>query len=136
MATPSESRRSLLPHRQLSVSADMLIDSAQPLDPVIDLFICGNHQSRFEEAEAGHELAPLAGVLEPKSQPTIENVLSSDHPQDSKPLLRAMNLVAGLDVEHHGGRKTGRRGSPRMFEHRWPHRRDRAEGRNHRLPSN
>ena len=115
----------------------MLNDSEQPFDTVIDLSICEGRQRRMQESEIHHDRAPLAEVVrEPESQAPIDDSLSSNHPQSTKRLRQALGVATRMSMEHHGWKKTGKRSSLWVFEHRWPHLRDRAEGRNHLLRSN
>jgi len=48
---------------------------------------------------------------------------------------QAVGAATGVSMKHHGWKQTGERSSLWAFERRWPHLRDHAEGRNHRLPS-
>ena len=112
----------------------MLTDFNQPFDTVFDFSICEGRQRRVQESEIHHDRAEA--VREPESQAPIDDSFSSNHPQSTKRLRQAMGVVAQMSLEHHGWKKTGKRSSLWVFEHRWPHLRDRAEGRNHRLESN
>lgn len=56
------------------------------------------------------------------------------HPLGTKRSRQAMDVTTRVSMKHHGWRQTGTKSSLWAFEHRWPHRRDHAEGRNHRLP--
>ena len=115
----------------------MLNDPEQPFDTVLDFSICEGREQRMQESEIHHDRAPLAEVVrEPESESPIDDSLSSNHPQSTKRLRQALGVVARLSMEHHGWKETGKRSSLWVFEHRWPHLRDRAEGRNHRLQSN
>ena len=55
--------------------------------------------------------------------------------QNNKRLRQAAGVAVHMSLEHHGWKKTGKKNSLWAFEHRWPHLRDHAEGRNHRLES-
>jgi hypothetical protein len=130
-------RHDFLQNRQGSTFADVLTDREQPFDVVIDFSICEGRQRRMQESEIHHDRAPLAEVVrEPESQTPINDFFSSSHPQSTKRLRQALGVVARMSMEHHGWKETGKRSSLWVFEHRWPHLRDRAEGRNHRLQSN
>jgi hypothetical protein len=130
-------RHASLQDRQRRTFANVLTDLGRPFGAVIDFFICGGRQRRMRESEVHHDRAPLAGVVqEPESQSPIDHSLSSNHPHSAKRLRRAAGVAYHMSLEHHGWKKTGKRSSLWVFEHRWPHLRDRAEGRNHRLPSN
>lgn len=58
-------------------------------------------------------------------------VLLAKYPHGTKRSRQAMGVATGLRMEHHGWKQTGKKSSLWAFEHRWAHRRDRAEGRNH-----
>ena len=137
MPKPTITRHDFLQDRQGRTFADVLTDSEQPFDTVIDFSICEGRQRRMQESEIHHDRAPLAEVVqEPESQSSIDDSLSSDHPQSTKRLRQAVGVAVHMSMEHHGWKKTGKTSSLWVFEHRWPHLRDRAEGRNHRLESN
>ena len=88
-------------------------------DALLDFFICGGRPHPMQDSEPHHEEIPLA-----------------DFPHDTKQSRQAENVATRLSMEHHGWKQTGKTSSLWAFEHRWPHLRDHAEGRNHRLPSN
>jgi hypothetical protein len=130
-------RHNSLQDRQGRTIADVLNQPEQPFDTVLDFSICEGRERRMQESEIRHDRAPLAEVVrEPESQSPIDDALSSNHPQSTKRLRQAMGVVARLGMEHHGWKETGKTSSLWVFEHRWPHLRDHAEGRNHRLQSN
>ena len=112
-------RHASLQDRQRRTLADVLNDSKQPFDALRDFFLCGGRQLPMQDAETQHEQIPVA-----------------EHPYSTKRSRQAMDGAIGLRMEHHGWKQTGTKSSLWAFEHRWAHRRDRAEGRNHRLPSN
>ena len=56
-------------------------------------------------------------------------------PHGTKRSRQAVGVATCLSMKHHGWKQTGERSSLWAFERRWPHLRDHAEGRNHRLPS-
>jgi hypothetical protein len=84
-------------------------------DAILDFFICGGRQRPMLDSET----IPVA-----------------EHPHGTKRSRQAVGVAARLSMEHHGWKQTGTTSSLWAFEHRWPHLRDHAEGRNHRLPSN
>lgn len=135
---PIMSKRTIARHDfledRLGGIANMLTDSNQPFDAVIDFSICEGRQRSMQESEIQRDRAEVA--REPESQSPIDEALSSGHPQSTKGLRQAMGVVARLSMQHHGWKETGKTNSLWVFEHRWPHRRDRAEGRNHRLQGN
>jgi hypothetical protein len=76
----------------------------------------------------------LAGVVEEcGTQPPIDDILTSKHPHGTKRSRQAVVVSTRLRMKRHGWKQTGETSSLWVFEHRWPHLRDRAEGRNHRL---
>jgi hypothetical protein len=105
--------------RQHKSLADLLNNLKQPFDALRDFFICGGRQLSMQEIETRHEQIPVA-----------------EHPYATKRSRQAADDAARLSMEHHGWKQTGKKNSLWAFEHRWPHRRDHAEGRNHRLLSN
>ena len=116
--------------------ADVLNAPGQPFDAVLDFFICGGRQRPVQTRKTHHGRIPLAGVVrEIEAQSPINDLFSSKHPLGTKRSRQAMGVVTHLGLEHHGWKQTGERSSLWAFEHRWTHRRDHAEGRNHRLPT-
>ena len=113
--------------------AEAMNDSEQPFDTVQGFSICGGRQLAIQVSETHHELIPLA---EDEVQPPIDDLFYAEHPHGTKQSRQAVDLLAHLSLGHHGWKHTGKKSSLWAFEHRWPHRRDHAEGRNHRLPSN
>lgn len=137
MRKPTITRHDFLQDRQGSAFADVLNDSEQPSDAVIDFSICEGRQRRVQESAIHHDRAPLAEMVrEPESQSPINDFFCSNQPQSTKRLRQALGVAARLSMEHHGWKETGKRSSLWVFERRCPHLRDRAEGRNHRLQSN
>jgi hypothetical protein len=118
MSKLTKSRHDSLHGRQGRTVADILNDSVQPFDAVLDFFICGGRQRPMQDSETRHERIPLA-----------------EHPHGTKRSRQVVDGAARLSMEHHGWKQTGTKSSLWVFEHRWAHWRDRAEGRNHRLPS-
>lgn len=118
------------------MSAAVQTDLGQSSETVIDFFICRGRQCPVPEVEPNNDRAPLDGaVQEPELQPLTTESLATEHPQSAKRLRQAADAALHMRMEHHGWKKTGKKGSLWAFEHRWPHLRDHAEGRNHRLPS-
>ena len=135
MLKPTTTRRDLLQDRPRRISADVLNDPEQPFGAVIDLSICEGRQRPTQESEPHHDRPPLADA-EFESQPYVDECLPLDRPQSTKRSRQAMRVATRMSMEHHGWKQTGKRSSLWAFEHRWPHLRDRLEGRNHRLESN
>ena len=114
----------------------MLDEPERPFDAVLDFSICEGRQLPIQDSETHHERIPIAEVLrESEAQPPIEDFFPSKVPQGTKGSRQAVDVATQLSMERHGWKQTGEPSPFRTFEHRWPHRRDRAEGRNHRLPS-
>jgi hypothetical protein len=109
-------------------------DSLQ--DNVLDFFICGGRRRPMQDSKTHHKQLPLTGgVPDWEAVLPIADFLSSKHPHSTKRSRQAMGVAVHMGMEHHGWKQNGTRSSPWAFEHRWPHRRDHAEGRNHRLES-
>ena len=104
--------------RQRMTLADVLNNWKQPFDALRDFFLCGGRKLRMQESATHHEQIPVA-----------------EHPHSTKRSRQAMDGSARVSMEHHGWKQTGTKSPLWAFEHRWAHRRDPAEGRNHRLPS-
>jgi len=118
MLKMTTTRHDSLQGRQHKMVANVLNDTEQPFDTVIDLSICGGRQYPMQDIETHDEQIPLA-----------------EHPHGTKRSRQAADSATRLSMERHGWKQTGKTSSLWMFEHRWPHLRDRAEGRNHSLPS-
>lgn len=84
-------------------------------DVVLDLFICGGRR---------------------RSMPDSETIPVAELPYGTKRSRQAVDGATRLSMERHGWKQSGTKSSLWAFEHRWPHLRDHAEGRNHRLPTN
>jgi hypothetical protein len=121
-----------LQDRQGRNFSDVMSDSEQPFDTVHGFSICGGRQHLIQDSVT-HERIPL---VEGEAQPTIDHLFSSEHPQGTKQSRQAVDVSAHLSLQRQGWKHTGKKSSLGAFEHRWPHRRDHAECRNHRLPSN
>ena len=121
---------------QGGVFDDVLNNSEQPCDDVLDFFISEDRKRPMQDSETHHEPIPLAGaVSESEAQLPVDDLFSMDHPHETKLSRQAVGVAAHLGMEHHGWKQTGTKNSLFAFEHRSPHLRDHAEGRNHRLPS-
>lgn len=88
-------------------------------DAVLDFFICGGRQRPMHAFETCHEPLPVV-----------------ERSYGTKRSRQAVDDATRLTMKRHGWKQTGRTSSLWAFEHRWSHRRDRAEGRNHCLASN
>ncbi len=123
--------------RQGRIVADVLNVSMLPCDDALDFSICEGRQHSPLDSETHPEAIPLAvAVSESEAQPPIDDLFSLEHPHGTKLSRQAVGVVARVSMENHGWKQTGKKASAWAFEHRWPHLRDHAEGRNHRLPSN
>ena len=110
---------------------DLLNDSEQSFDGTLDFSICGGRQLPVEDAEIHPERTCLAGQEEPVAQPPTKDFFASEAPHGTKQSRQAVDVATQLSMERHGWKQTGEPNPLRVFEHRWPHMRDRAEGRNH-----
>lgn len=105
-------RKLFLQHRQGRTFADVVNDSEQPFDDVLEFFNDEPRQRRMEESELHHDRPPLAGVVrELESQPAIDQFLSAIHANRSKRLRQAIGVLVRIIMEGRGWRKTGRKGS-------------------------
>jgi hypothetical protein len=130
------SRQDSLQDRQPKSIAEILNGSQQSFETVLDFSICGGGRHAIHDADALPERAASAAVVQAsEADPAIDEFFSLKPPHGSKRSRKAVKVATHLSIEHHGSKETSTNGSPWVFEHRWPHRRDRAEGRNHRIPS-
>ena len=82
MAATSLTRNHFLEDRQGRTFADVLEDSEQPFDAVLEFFNDADRQRRMEESELHHNRPPLAGVVrELESVPAIDRFLATEHPR-------------------------------------------------------
>jgi hypothetical protein len=106
------SREEFLADRQGKTFADVVNDSEQPFDIVLEFFSDAGRQQRMEEAELHHDRAPLAGVVrELESQPAIDQLLSGAHVPRNTRFRQAIGVLVRLIMERRGWKKTGRKGS-------------------------
>ncbi len=105
-------RESFLKDKQGRTFADVLNDTNQPFDQVLEFFNLQSRQRRMEEAEIHHDRAPLAGVVrELEAQDSINTFLSGIHPRRTQRLRQAIGVLVRIIMESRGWRKTGRKGS-------------------------
>jgi hypothetical protein len=105
-------REDFLADRQGRTFADVLDDTEQPFDAVLEFFSHEDRQRRMEEAETHHDRPPLAGVVrELESLPAIDEFLCTKHPRRTKRLRQAIGVVVRIIMERLGWKKTGRKGS-------------------------
>ena len=92
--------------------ADVMKDSDQPFDAVLEFFNDPDRQRRMEESELHHDRSPLAGVVrELESQPDINAFLTQIHANRSKRFRQAIGVVVRIIMQSRGWKKTGRKGS-------------------------
>ena len=92
--------------------SDVVNDSDQPFDTVLEFFNDPNRQRRMEESELHHDRPPLCGVVrELESQPAIDRSLADTQTQRSKRLRQAVGVVIRIIMQARGWRTTGRKGS-------------------------
>jgi hypothetical protein len=105
-------RQDFLQDRQGRRFADVLNDSGQPFDAVLDFLSSEERQRRMQESEIHHDRPPLAGVVrELEMQPSIDDFLSSKHPRLTKRLRQAVGVAVRMIMERLGWKKTGKKGS-------------------------
>jgi hypothetical protein len=113
---------------------DLLNDSEQSSDGTLDFSICGGRQLPAHDAGIHPERPSLAGHEEPVAQLPTKDFFASEAPHGThgtKQSRQAVDVATQLSMERHGWKQTGEPSPLRVFEHRWPHMRDRSEGRNH-----
>ncbi|MGO9112074.1 MAG: hypothetical protein ACLP9L_22850 [Thermoguttaceae bacterium] len=127
-------RRDLLQNHQSKTIDNMLNDSEQSFDATLDFSICEGRKRPMQAFETHQERIPLADVVrDSEAQPPIEDFFPSNPTHDTKRSREAVDVATQLSMERHGWKQTGEKSPLWVFEHRSPHRRDHAEGRNHRL---
>jgi hypothetical protein len=105
-------RHDFLQDRQGRTFADVLNDSEQPFDAVLNFFKDENRQRRMEESEIHHDRPALAGVVrELESQPSLDEFLSSQPPHRTKRMRQAVGVVVRMIMERLGWKRTGKKGS-------------------------
>lgn len=105
-------RKEFLRDRQGRTFSDVLDDSGQPFDEVLEFFNDGERQRRMEESEIHHDRPALAGVIrEFESQPAIDRFLETQDPRRTQRLRQAVGVLVRLVMERRGWRKTGKKGS-------------------------
>jgi hypothetical protein len=105
-------RKDFLDDRQGRTFADVLNDSEQPFDDVLEFFNDKERQRRLEESEIHHDRPALAGVVrELESLESIDRFLGQQHPRRTKRLRQVVGVLVRMIMEGRGWRKTGRKGS-------------------------
>lgn len=112
MAKARVTRKDFLDDRQGKTFADVVNDSEQPFDVVIEFFNDASRQRRMEESELHHDRSPLAGVVrELESVPAIDQFLAGAHLRRNTRFRQAIGVLVRIIMERRGWRKTGRKGS-------------------------
>jgi hypothetical protein len=92
--------------------SDVVKDTDQPFEAVLEFFNNDSKQRRMVESEIHHDRPPLAGVIrELESHPAIDKILAELETQRSKRLRQAIGVVVRIIMESRGWQKTGRKGS-------------------------
>ena len=105
-------RKDFLDDRQGKTFADVVNDSEQPFDVVLEFFSDADRQRRMEESELHHDRPPLAGVVrELESQPDIDRFLAGVHIRRNTRFRQAIGVLVRIIMERRGWQKTGRKGS-------------------------
>ena len=105
-------RDDLLQDRQGKTFADVVNDSEQPFDVVLDFLNDAGRQRRMEESELHHDRAPLAGVVrELESLPAIDSFLAENRAHRNTRFRQAVGVLVRMIMERRGWCKTGRKGS-------------------------
>ena len=128
----NSTRHDFVQGRQAKSIAEMLNGSQESFETVLDFSICGGQHHAIHDSAAHPERTPLAAAVQAsEADPAIDEFFSLKPPHGSKRSRQAVKVATHLSMEHHGSKQASTNGSPWVFEHRWPHRRDHAEGRNH-----
>ncbi len=105
-------RDDFLEDSQGKTFSDVVNDSDQPFDSILEFFADSGRQRRMEESELHHERAPLAGVIrELESLPDINEFLGGAHAQRNTRFRQAIGVLVRMIMERRGWQKTGRKGS-------------------------
>src|SRR6185295_498955 len=106
------SRTDFLEDKQGKTFADVVSDSEQPFDKVLEFFDDEYRQRRMDEAELHHDRPPLAGVIrELEAQPDIDQFLAGTHSRRNTRFRQAIGVLVRMIMERRGWKKTGRKGS-------------------------
>jgi hypothetical protein len=112
MPAAAITRQQFSEDRQGRTFTDVLNDSGQPFDQVLEFFNSADRQRRMEESEVHHNRPPLAGVVrELESVAEIDRFLATQHPRRTKRLRQAVGVVVRMIMERRGWKKTGKKGS-------------------------
>jgi len=112
VAKASVTREDFLEDRQGKTFADVVNDSEQPFDSVLEFFNDEARQRRMEESELHHDRSPLAGVVrEFESEPAIDRFLADSQVRRNTRFRQAIGVLVRMIMERRGWQKTGRKGS-------------------------
>ena len=112
MSCVTITREKFLEDTQGRTFADVLNDTGQLFDTVLEFFNDIDRQQRMENSEIHHDRPPLAGVVrELESYPAIDMFLAETHDQRSKRIRQAIGVVVRMIMEARGWKRTGRKGS-------------------------
>ena len=112
MAKVRVSKQIYLQDSQGKTFADVVNDTKQPFDFVLEFFDDSDRQRRMEESELHHDRAPLAGVIrELEAQPVINRFLGVAEVRRNTRFRQAIGVLVRIIMERKGWRKTGRKGS-------------------------
>jgi hypothetical protein len=105
-------RIDFLEDRQGKTFADVVSDTEQPFDKVLEFFEDDDRQRRMDEAELHHDRPPLAGVVrELEAQAEIDQFLTGANTGRNTRLRQAIGVLVRMIMERRGWKKTGRKGS-------------------------
>ena len=105
-------REEFLDDPQGRTFADVINDTEQPFEDVLEFFNDLNRQRRMEESELHHDRSPLAGVVrELESQPSINEFLSAAQVKRNTRFRQAIGVLVRIIMQKRGWKKTGRKGS-------------------------
>ena len=105
-------REDFLEDRQGRTFADVVNDTEQPFNIVLEFFSDADRQRRMEEAELHHDRPPVAGVVrELEAQDAIDQFLAGVHVRRNTRFRQAIGVLVRMIMERRGWKKTGRKGS-------------------------
>ena len=112
MPTIEITRETFLQDSQGRTFADVLNDSEQPFDVLLEFFNREDCQRRMEESEIHHDRPAMAGVVrELELLPEVDQFLGEVHGHKTKRFRQAVGVLVRMIMEARGWQKTGRKGS-------------------------
>ena len=112
MTKAQVTQKDFLDDRQGKTFADVVNDTEQPFDVVLEFFNDADRQRRMEESELHHDRSPLAGVVrELETSPAIDKFLGDAQVRRNTRFRQAIGVLVRIIMERRGWRKTGRKGS-------------------------